>query len=340
MATFDIPKTMKGVQIEKNGGVEVLQYKTDLPVPTPGEGQVLVKNDFIGVNFIDTYFRSGLYPAPHLPLILGREAEGHIVALGSTETNYKIGDRVVYLSPNNAYAEYTLAPLGQTTLVPDGVAPGIAAAALLQGLTALTLIREAYTVKKGDWILVHAAAGGVGLWLCQLLKTIGARVIGTASTPEKIQLAKDNGAEFMINYKISGDEGNVVKKVNELTGGAGVAAVFDGVGKDTFEDDLQVVARKGTVVSFGNASGTVPPFVINRLSPKNIKLLRPMLFAYIATREEFETNTADLFNFIVKDKINVRVHETYPLQEVGRAHNDLEGRKTTGKLLLKLYPPA
>ncbi|KAH8812597.1 hypothetical protein F5884DRAFT_820433 [Xylogone sp. PMI_703] len=335
MATVELPKTMKGVVIEKTGGVEVLQYKTDLPVPTPGEGQVLVKNDFIGINYIDTYFRSGLYPAPQLPLILGREAEGHVAALGPTKTDLVVSDRVVYLPPNTAYAEYTLAPLIHTARVPEGVPPGIAAASLLQGLTALTLIRESYPVKKGDWILVHAAAGGVGLWLCQLLKAVGARTIGTASTPEKIQLAKDNGAEFMINYRLEGEEGDVVKKVNELTGGAGVAAVFDGVGKDTFEIDLQVVARKGTLVSFGNASGTVPPFTINRLSPKNIKLLRPMLFPYITLREEFDQYTTDLFRFITEGKIKVHVHETYPLEEVGRAHTDLEGRKTTGKLLLK-----
>ncbi|CZS88852.1 related to NADPH2:quinone reductase [Rhynchosporium graminicola] len=331
MAT-SIPKTMKGVLIEKTGGVEVLQYKTDLPVPTPQAGEVLVKNDFIGVNYIDTYFRTGLYPAPK-PEILGREAEGTIVAVGPSGDllNLKVGDRVVWLG-TSAYAEYTCAPADKTHVLPSALEPGVAAASILQGLTALTLIREAHEVKKGDWVLVHAAAGGVGLWLCQLLKSVGAKVIGTASTSEKIELAKKNGAEFMINYK---EESNLVEKVKEITGGDGVAVVFDSTGKDQFENDLQVVARKGTVVSYGNSSGAVPPFAISKLAGKSIKVLRPTLFNYIYTREEFERYTAELFDYVLKDKLNVRVHETYPLAEIARAHTDLEGRKTTGKLLLK-----
>ncbi|KAG4415397.1 hypothetical protein IFR04_011446 [Cadophora malorum] len=330
MAT-SIPKTMKGVLIEETGGVEVLQYKTDLPVPSPKAGEVLVKNDFIGVNYIDTYFRTGLYPAPK-PEILGREAEGTIVAVGDGDIlNLKVGDRVVWLG-TSAYAEYSAAPAAKTHILPSELSPGIAAASILQGLTALTLIREAYHVQKDDWVLVHAAAGGVGLWLCQLLKAVGARTIGTASTSEKIELAKKNGAEFMINYK---EEKDLVGKVKDLTGGAGVHAVFDSTGKDQFENDLEVVARKGTVVSYGNSSGAVPPFTISKLSGKNIKVLRPTLFNYIYTREEYERYTAELFDFIIKDKLNVRVHETYPLADIARAHTDLEGRKTTGKLILK-----
>lgn len=231
-----------------------------------------------------------------------------------------------------AYAEYTAAPAAKAHIVPTSVAPGIAAASILQGLTALTLIREAYLVKKGDWVLVHAAAGGVGLWFCQLLKAVGARVIGTASTAEKIELAKKNGAEFMINYK---EETEFVKRVKEITEGEGVAAVFDSTGKDQFENNLEVVARKGTVVSYGNSSGAVPPFAISRLAAKNVKILRPTLFNYIYTREEFEKYTAELFDFIVKDNLNVRIHNTYPLKDIRQAHTDLEGRVTTGKLLLK-----
>jgi len=187
-------------------------------------------------------------------------------------------------------------------------------------------------VKKGDWVLVHAAAGGVGLWLCQLLKAVGARIIGTASTAEKIELAKKNGAEFMINYK---EETEFVKRVNEITGGEGVAVVFDSTGKDQFENDLEVVARKGTVVSYGNSSGAVPPFPISRLAEKNVKVMRPKLFNYIYTREEFETYSAELFDLIVKDKLNVRIHNTYSLKDIQQAHTDLEGRATAGKLLLK-----
>ncbi|KAG0652710.1 NADPH:quinone reductase [Hyphodiscus hymeniophilus] len=322
---------MKGVLIEKTGGVEVLEYKTDLPIPTPKEGEVLVKNDFIGINYIDTYYRSGLYPAPK-PEILGREAEGTIVAVGSGNLyDLKEGDRVVWLG-TGAYAEYTSVPAAKTHALPSSLEPGIAAAVLLQGLTALTLIKEAYEVKKGDWVLVHAAAGGVGLMLCQLLKAVGARTIGTASTDAKIAEAKSNGAEFMINYKAEKD---LVGKVKEITGGEGVRVVFDSTGKDQFENDLEVVARKGTVVSYGNSSGAVPPFAISKLSAKNVKVMRPTLFNYIYTREEYENYTGQLFDFIVKDGLNVKIHETYPLAEVARAQTDLEGRKTTGKLLLR-----
>ncbi|KAK6583803.1 hypothetical protein PZA11_003533 [Diplocarpon coronariae] len=331
MATA-IPATMRGVLIEKTGGVEVLQYKTDLPVPTPKEGEVLVRNDFIGINYIDTYFRTGLYPAPK-PEILGREAEGTVVSVGPSGDlqNLKVGDRVVWLGLA-AYAEYSAAPAAKTHLVPSSIPPGLAAASILQGLTALTLIREAYLVKSGDWVLVHAAAGGVGLWLCQLLKAVGARTIGTASTAEKMELAKQSGAEVMVNYK---EEKDFVGKVKEITGPEGVKVVYDSTGKDQFDNDLEVVGRKGTVVSYGNSSGAVPPLAISRLAGKNISVVRPTLFNYIYTREEFERYTAELFDFIVKDQLNVRIHETYPLADVARAHTDLEGRKTTGKLLLK-----
>lgn len=323
---------MKGVIIEKTGGTDVLQYKTDLPVPQPKAGEVLVKNDFIGINYIDTYFRTGLYPAPSFPYILGREASGTIVATGSGGDLFGLaaGDRVVWMA-TGAYAEYTAVPTAHTTKVPAGVQADVAAAALLQGLTALTLIREAHPVKKGDWVLVHAAAGGVGLWLCQLLRAVGARTIGTASSAEKIELARKNGAEVLINYSNE----DVVAKVKEVTGGAGVVAAFDGVGKATFDISMESLARKGSMVSFGNASGAVPPVTIARLSAKNAKLLRPTLFGYLATREEFDHYTAELFEFIEKHNIDVRIHGVYPLAEVARAHQDLEGRKTTGKLLLK-----
>ncbi|EGP84310.1 unnamed protein product [Zymoseptoria tritici ST99CH_3D7] len=326
-----IPSTMKGVIIEKNGGSDVLQYKTDLPVPEPKEGQILVKNDYIGINYIDTYFRTGLYPAPRMPLILGREAEGTVVSTGSGETyGLKEGDKVVWMA-EGAYAEYTAAPAAKAVKVPSGVEPKIAAAALLQGITALTLVRESHAVKKGDWVLVHAAAGGVGLWLCQLLKAIGANTIGTASTQAKVDLATKAGATHMINYS---EEKDVKGKIMELTGGKGVIAVFDGVGKDTFDLSLDVLARKGSMVSFGNASGAVPPVTIARLSAKNARLMRPTLFNYIVEREEFEHYVKELFKFVVEDKLDVRIHEVYPLSEVARAHDDIEGRRTTGKLLL------
>ncbi|KAI1249553.1 hypothetical protein MGN70_009166 [Eutypa lata] len=326
-----IPSTMKGVIFEKTGGAEVLQHKTDLPVPEPKEREVLVKNDYVGVNFIDTYFRSGLYPVAKLPHVLGCEAEGTIVKTGGGNLNgLKVGDKVVIWISSNTYAEYTAAPADKAVKIPEGLAPKVGAAAFLQGLTALTLVRESYPVQKGDWILVHAAAGGTGLWLCQLLRAIGANTIGTASTAEKVALASKAGATHVINYSHE----DVKAKVLELTGGKGVAAVFDGVGQATFDLSLECLARKGSMVSFGNASGAVPPFTLSRLSAKNAKLLRPTLFNYIVTREEVDSYSTELFNFIAKENIDVRIHEVYPLSEAARAHEDLQGRKTTGKLLL------
>ena len=268
-----------------------------------------------------------------MPEILGREAEGTVVAAGPGEVyGLQVGDKVAWLG-TAAYAEYTATSAVRAIKIPSAVGfkPGEAAAALLQGLTALTLIRESHFVQKGEWTLVHAAAGGVGLWLCQLLKAVGARVIGTASTPEKRALAKENGAEFMIDYS----RDDVVKGVMDLTGGEGVSVVFDGVGASTFEDDLKLLARKGTLCSFGSASGAVPPFAISRLSQKNLKVLRPTLFNYLYTREEFERYCKELFEFVQQGKINIRIYEVYPLQDVARAQTDLEARKTTGKLLLK-----
>ncbi|QDS73234.1 hypothetical protein FKW77_003932 [Venturia effusa] len=325
-----LPKTMEGIVIEKTGGTEVLQFRTDLPVPVPKEGEVLVKNEFVGVNYIDTYFRSGLYPAPNMPYILGRESAGVIQSIGPGNVHsLKEGDRVVALS-QTTYAQYTACPSQTVYKIPSSISTSDAAAGLLQGLTALTLIREAHLVKSGDWVLVHAAAGGVGLLLIQLLKAVGARVIATCSTT-KIDLVKSKGVDVVIDY--SKDE--FASKVKEVTSGAGVVAVFDGVGKATFEESFECVARKGSMVSYGNASGAVPPFTISRLSAKNIKLLRPTLFGYLATREEFETYTKELLGFIEQGKLDIKIHEIYPLKDAARAQDDLEGRRTTGKLLLK-----
>ncbi|KAI0176344.1 NAD(P)-binding protein [Hypoxylon sp. FL1284] len=325
-----VPTTQKAVIIDKTGGPEVLQHTTDFPVPALVDGQILVKNDYIGINYIDTYFRCGMYKPPQYPYTLGREAEGTVVKTGGGETyGLKEGDRVVYMA-EGTYAEYSAVKASSAVAIPAGIPPRMAAAAFLQGLTALTLIREAAAVKAGDWVLVHAAAGGTGLWLVQLLKSVGARTIGTASTPEKVALALKAGAEVVVDYSRE----DVDAKVKELTGGAGVSAVLDGVGKATFDLSMTCLARKGTMVSFGNASGFVPPVTIARLSEKNVRLLRPTLFNYIATRDELETYSAELFQYILRDGLDSRIHDVYPLSEVARAHTDLEGRKTTGKLLL------
>lgn len=262
--------------------------------------------------------------------MLGRESAGTILATGGGNVHsLKPGDRAVVLSAGT-YAQYTAASTTFCIKIPDAISTKDAAAAMLQGLTALSLIRESYHVEKGDWILVHAAAGGTGLWLLQLLKAVGAKIIGTCST-SKMELAKSHGADVVIDYT----KEDVKKRVMEVTDGKGCAAVYDGVGKATFDVSLECVARKGTLASFGNASGAVEPFKIARLSAKNTKLLRPTLFNYITTREEFVPYANELFDFMIKNKIDVRVHEVYPLKECGRAQEDLEGRRTTGKLLLK-----
>lgn len=333
MASNQIPEKMYGVQIEKTGGTEVLEYKEDLKVPTPGEGEVLVKNEFTGINYIDTYFRSGLYPAPNgFPYILGRESAGVVQSIGSGETfGFQPGDRVVYMN-QYTYAEYTAARAQSVYKIPEGISNEKAVAVLLQGLTALTMIRESHPVKAGEWILVHAAAGGVGLLLVQMLKAIGAKVITTAS-PSKHDIVAKYKPEAIIDYTT----GDWVAEIKKLTDGKGIAAVFDGVGKTTFDGSLEALARKGTMVSFGNASGAPDPLVISRLSAKNLKILRPTLFNYMVTREEYVGYVKELLEtFVLKDGLEVKIHEVYPLKDVKRAHEDLEGRKTSGKLLLKI----
>ncbi|KAG5971828.1 hypothetical protein E4U55_001051 [Claviceps digitariae] len=319
-----IPPTMKAVQIAATGGPEVLEFK-DVPVPEPSASQVLVKNEFAGVNYIDTYFRTGLYPA-QLPVTLGREAAGTVVA--SQSSHIPVGTRVVYLA-TGTYAQYSAVDVSSIIQIPGDVPTEKAAAVYLQGLTAWTLIREAANVQPGQWTLVHAAAGGVGLLLVQMLRSIGAKVIGTASTKEKCELATKNGAEWTVN---SGED--VVAKVKEITGGHGIDAIFDGVGKATFEADLEMIALKGHLVSFGNASGAVPPVNILKLGGKNVKLVRPVLYGYITERKDLEAYSNELFKLVASGKLNVVVHDVYPLSAAARAHIDIESRKTTGKLLI------
>ncbi|KAL8906995.1 MAG: hypothetical protein Q9207_001681 [Kuettlingeria erythrocarpa] len=328
-----VPKMMKAVQIEKTGGIEVLQYR-DLPVPSPKENEVLIKNEYLGVNYIDTYFRTGLYPNPK-PMILGREGSGSIAALGPSvpkSLQFSEGDQVVYMN-TSAYAEYTACPADKVMKIPGGVSLSDACAAFLQGLTALTLVEETHRVQAGDWVLVLAATGGVGGWLCQILRAKGAKTIGTVGSEEKVGIAKEQGADVVVVDRPG--QGDVLKTVKDCTNGEGVAAVFDGVGKDTFERSLECVARKGTVASFGNASGAVEPFLISKLSAKNAKVARPTLFNYIYTREEFEHYSNKLWKMMVHEKFTVRIHEIYPLKDVARAHTDIESRKTMGKLLLR-----
>ncbi|KAJ5165785.1 hypothetical protein N7492_006081 [Penicillium capsulatum] len=329
---MSIPTTMKAVVVEQTGGPEVLQFQTSYPVPTPKNGELLVSNGISGVNYIDTYFRTGLYASPK-PEVLGREGAGIVKAIGPNVSGFQVGDRVAWLT-TGGYAEYTAVPADRTVHIPDGVSDETCMSAFLSGLTVLSFVKETYAVQKGDWVLVHAAAGGAGFLMTQILKSIGAKVIGTAGGPEKCALVKGLGADVVIDYR--SEEGKKwVKKVKEATDGRGVDVVYDSVGKDTWEGSLEAVKRKGTIVWFGNASGPVPPIPLPKLSPKCVKIARPTLFGYIETREEFEFYTNELFQLLSSGELKTKVHKVYPLEEVAQAHIDLEGRKTTGKLLLK-----
>jgi len=324
--------TSHAVQIPKHGDSSVLAY-VSVPKPTPKPDQVLVKVAYAGVNFIDTYQRSGLYPQT-LPFIVGREGSGEIVEVGpEVKGDFKVGDRVAFMGPGS-YAEYDAVSTISLAKLPDAISLEQGAALLLQGLTAWSLVRQAYKVEKGDWVLIHAAAGGVGLLLCQMCKLLGANVIGTTSSEAKAQLAKANGADYVVNYSNGYDE--LLAKVNELTGNKGVHVVLDGVGASTFDVSLKAVRRLGTVISFGNASGAVPPVNIMRLAEKNIRLMRTTLFQYITTREEFEALSSELLGLVAEGELQFAIHKVYPIQDVKQAHDDLEGRKTTGKLVLKL----
>ncbi|TEA17196.1 putative quinone oxidoreductase [Colletotrichum sidae] len=322
---------MSAITISATGGVDVLTHTTSAPVPSVPEGHVLVRNAYAGINYIDTYFRTGLYPAP-LPLTLGREASGTVHAAHPSVSDFKPGDRVVYMGSFGAYATYSAVPASSLVRIPDALSTEHAAAALLQGLTAWTFVREAGEVKQGEWVLVHAAAGGVGLQLVQMLRAVGAKVIGTASSDEKCALARKNGAEWTVNSASQ----DLVAEVKKITGGHGADVIFDGVGKATFNGDLEIAARKGRLVVFGNASGAVPPIDILKLGPKNLKVMRPIVNGYVATRDELEKYTTELFDLYTSGKVEIAIHKVYPLADVKTAHTDLESRKTTGKLLLKI----
>ena len=320
---------MKAIQVAQVGGPEVLTL-VDLPVPTPKPNEALVQIKASGVNFIDVYFREGRYPA-QLPFTDGQEASGVVTDVGSEVTNVQRGDRVAYTSALGSYAEYAAVPASRLVKIPDELDFEQAAAAMLQGMTAHYLLNSSYQLKNGETALIHAAAGGVGLLLVQMAKKIGARVIGTAGTPEKAQLARDAGADEVVIYT----EADFETETRRLTNGEGVHVVYDGVGKDTFEKGLNVLRPRGYMVLFGGSSGAVPPFDLIKLSQKgSLYVTRPTLNHYTAAREELEWRANDVLQMIVRGELKLRIHRVYPLEEAQQAHRDLEGRKTTGKLLL------
>ena len=320
---------MKAIQVQKTGGPEVLTL-VDLPVPKPKANEAVVKIAAIGVNFIDVYFREGRYPSP-LPFVDGQEAAGTVTEVGSDVKSVKAGDRVAYTGVIGSYAEFAAVPADRLVRVPDKITDEQAAAAMLQGMTAHYLINTTYPLKKGETALIHAAAGGVGLLLVQMAKNIGARVIATVGTEEKSKLAREAGADEVILYTQQDFEA----ETKRLTENKGVHVVYDGVGKSTFEKGLNVLRPRGYMVLFGGASGAVPPFDPIALSQKgSLFLTRPSLFHYIATRQELDQRSNDIFNLIIAGKLKLRVGHVYKLEEAQQAHRDLEGRKTTGKILL------
>lgn len=321
----------KAVRIHSHGGPEVLVYE-DVDPGSPGEGEVLVRHSAIGLNFLDTYYRSGLYPAPKgLPLTPGGEAAGTVLETGRGVDWLKPGDRIAYTMPLGAYCEQRVVPADRLVKVPDGITDEQAAAMMLKGLTAEYLLRRTYKVKPGDTILFHAAAGGVGLIAGQWAKSLGATVIGTAGSEEKVALAKEHGYDHVINYRTA----DFAAAVNELTGGRKCDVVYDSVGEDTFPASLDCLKTRGLFVSFGQSSGPIPPFNMGVLSQKgSLYATRPTLFNYIAARSELEEAAQALFDVVARKAVEIRINQRYQLKEAARAHADLEARKTSGTTIL------
>ena len=318
------------IQIHEHGGPDVLRWE-NVDIGAPGNGEVLIRQTAVGLNYIDVYHRTGLYPVANLPSAIGMEAAGVVDSVGPGITEFKPGDRVAYAGhAPGAYAEIRVMPAHRLVPVPEGIDDRQAAAMMLQGMTAEYLVRRTFPVQAGQTVLWHAAAGGVGLIACQWLKQIGATLIGTVGSDEKAALATAHGCDHTINYSRE----NFVERVRELTGGKGVPVVYDGVGKDTWDGSLDCLSPRGMMVSFGNASGPVPPFNGAILAQKgSLYLTRPTLMTYTAAREDLLESAGALFA-AVKKGLKIEVNQTYPLKDAAQAHRDLEARKTTGSTIL------
>ncbi|MBV9418499.1 MAG: quinone oxidoreductase [Alphaproteobacteria bacterium] len=320
---------MKAIRFEQTGGPEVLQY-VEVDLPPPPAGHVRVKHTAIGVNFIDTYHRSGLYKLP-LPSGLGSEAAGVVEALGPNVTTLKVGDRVAYAGAMGGYADANNVPADRLVKVPAGVSDEQAAAAMLKGMTAQYLLKRTYPVKRGDTIVFHSAAGGVGLIACQWAKALGVTVIGTVGSDDKIALAKENGCTHVLNSR----DASWPKKVRELTAGQGVPVVYDSIGKDTFAGSLDALAVRGLLVSFGNSSGAVPAFEPGILSAKgSLYITRPTLFHYTRTAQELQETADDLFAAMASGAVKLAIHQRFKLADARKAHEALHSRGTTGATIL------
>ena len=318
------------IRIHENGGTEVLRWEA-VDVPDPGPGEAVIRQTASGLNFIDVYFRIGLYPAPSFPLTIGNEGVGVVEAVGDGVTEVAVGDRVTYCMSLGSYAQRRIIASRFLVKIPDGITDEQAAAVMLKGCTVQYLVRRTHAVQPGETVLFHAAAGGCGLIACQWLKHLGATVIGTVGTREKAELAKAHGCDHPIVYT----EESFVDRVKELTGGKGVPVVYDSVGKDTFDDSLRCLQPRGLMVSFGNASGAVEPFRPVLLAQKgSLFLTRPTLANYTATRRELEETTAELFDVVGSGAVRIEVNQTYALEDAAQAHRDLEARRTTGSTVL------
>lgn len=320
----------KAIRFHKHGGPEVLKWE-EVDVPAPGVGEALIKHEASGLNMIDIYQRTGLYKVA-LPSAAGSEGAGVVEALGPGVTHLKVGDRVAYAGAAlGSYSERRTIAADRLCVIPNSISFEQAAAMMLKGMTVQYLVRRTYKVQAGETVLFHAAAGGVGLIACQWLKALGVTVIGTAGSDEKCALAKEYGADFCINYR----KENFVERVKEITKGAGVPVVYDSVGKDTFLGSLDCLRPLGLMVSFGNASGAVPPFDIAQLSQKgSLYLTRPTLFSYTAKREELEQTAKELFEIVASGKVKIQIDQRYKLQDAAQAQRELEARKTTGSSVL------
>jgi len=320
---------MRAIEIQKTGGPEVLEIR-ELPTPKPGLGQALVRIESIGVNFIDTYLREGRYPS-QLPFVPGQEAAGVVEAVGPDVSSVKPGERVAWAGVPGAYAEFAVVPASRLIAIPEGVSTRQAAAAMLQGMTAQYLSHSTYAIQRGDSVLVQAGAGGVGLLLIQMAKRLGARVLTTVSTEEKAALAREAGADETILYT----QEDFAERVRSLTGGEGVPVVFDSVGKTTFEGSLKSLRTRGLMVLYGGSSGAVPPFDVMKLSTMgSLYLTRPTMHDYVRTRAELEQRAGQVLQWIADGTLKLRMEHSYPLADAAQAHRDLEGRRTTGKVLL------
>jgi len=321
---------MKAIRIHSLGGPEVLQYE-EVADPSPGEGQALIRIEAAGVNFVDVYFRTGLYKGPALPFVPGQEAAGTVAAVGPGVAEVAVGDRVAYTGIFGTYAELALAPAARLVKLPAGIDFRHGAAAMLQGITAHYLAASTYPLKPGDVCIVHAAAGGVGQLLCQIAKLRGARVLATVSTEEKARIAREAGADEVILYS----QQDFSAEAKRLNGGKGVQVIYDGVGQATFAKGLDTLAPRGTMVLFGQASGSVPPFDPSLLNQKgSLYLTRPSMHHYIADRDELTWRTGEIFGWIAEGKLRLSIDREMPLDQARDAHRALEGRETTGKVLL------